>query len=877
MIGNVKQFSDSVLVFDRYYSSKPRTILLILKRILLCCGIVLCSMMFLLAEYRLPVSSTAVVIQSIAFSAGFSVLFVFVKKRFAIPAVVGLGLVITAFVHEEFAEKMSYFSDAMLLVMDGRFVPGKVLVDHLLEQLTASNYMYCEGAELGMGLIIFLFSMLTAACMFSKPHILPSLAAWIVLWIPVMFSEKLTFSAWCIPAFALYMGAAVHSELYSQGLVLCSSVNGSYNDAVTSSESQFKKSLKKEPYLKQVGMRSTYYSKFLSAVTYTAAVFTAVGVAAACVTPNGGIDYTEFYDFIINLKDNSPFNKPFEDGEASDWFTDAEENYAAQPHSLSITSPGRGNQKLLSVVNDGNAVVYLRGDIGIDFEGNNWTSPVNEEPESWKKSELSLFYRPVELSVLNTLQQMLYGESSSILHSDVTVEYLCDSTVTFLPAYTQDFGYFESGMFSVYGDFVIRASDSYNRIESVNCTALVPVYSNMDDTGGSAVESVRKAAALAVQRGGVADIINGGYFSGHYDVFNKYSDYVDETYLSIDSDDLSMIEDFLNESGLRSMLYGSAFDEDEIVSGYQKATLVAEYLRNNFTYSLNAGNGRNDPLYSFLNTTKSGHCAMYASSMTLVMRSLGIPARYCTGFVVKPNGDTPTVLRSKNLHAWCEVYLNELGWVTFDPTSSTQTGTGNVTNETSDSSSELSSSEVSSEESLEESSADESSESVDNSSYDLSQSQVSSSAAEPFVRVNVVPYLLTAGGVLAVIAAAAFAVRGYKQFVQRSRNTLKKIRASANTDLILEKILVVMSVCGVTPQAGEMPSAFYARAEKTFGCSVTDYKSILENAAFGNGNIDKADYARLSGLLERLYDSAEKQLSFFGKIRLRKAVMKRNK
>lgn len=874
MIINAKQISDTVLVYDQYYSSKPRAVLLVLGRILLCCSIVLCSMMFLLAEYDLPLSAASVAVQSLAFSAGFSLLFVFVKKRFAIPAVVGLGLVAAAFVHEQLFEKLSYFSDAMWLVMDGRFVPGKVLVEHSLDELTENSYMYCSSVQLGMGLIVFLFSMLAAACMFSKPHIFPSLVVWIVLWSPVMISEKLTFSVWCIPAFALYIGGVVYSRMYSQGLVLCDSVKGSYRDSVVFSENRLKKSLQRVSYIKKVEMRSLYYSKYMSSAVYAAAIIAAVGIVSASIFPNGGIDYTRFYDFVVSLKEKSPFYNPFEDGEADDWFTDTDGVTSTQSPSLSIVSPGRGNQKLLSVVNNGNAVVYLRGDIGIDFEDNSWTSPVSKEPKQWQESTLSLFYRPVELSVLNTLQQMQYGESVSVAKSEVTVEYLCDSTITFLPAYTQDFGYFDSEMFSVYGDFVIRASDSYDRIDKVDCTALVPVYTNMDDTGGSAVESVRTAAAAAAQRGGIADILNGGYFLGHYDVFDEYSDYVNETYLSISDDDRSMIEDFLNESGLGSLLYGTAFDEDEIVSGYQKATLVAEYLRNNFTYSLNAANGREDALYSFLNTTKSGHCALYASSMTLVMRSMGIPARYCTGFVVTPTGDTPTVLRSKNLHAWCEVYLNELGWVTFDPTSSTQTGTGSVPNETSDSSSEVSSSQVSSEESSQENSSENLGSSED-SGFSLPSSADSSVISEKPVKVNVMPYLAAAGGVIAVIIAVILAVRCCKRIEERSRNTLKKIRTSGNTDMLLEKLLLVMSVCEVTPKAGEMPTAFYARAEKVFGCSVTDYKEILENAAFGREQIDKTDFARLSGLLERLYDAAEKQLSFFGKIRLRKAMTKR--
>ncbi len=70
----------------------------------------------------------------------------------------------------------------------------------------------------------------------------------------------------------------------------------------------------------------------------------------------------------------------------------------------------------------------------------------------------------------------------------------------------------------------------------------------------------------------------------------------------------------------------------------------------------------------FLDDTKRGHCSLYASAMTLILRELGIPARYCTGFYVEgENGGGSVLLREKNLHAWVEVYLGEYGWVNIRP------------------------------------------------------------------------------------------------------------------------------------------------------------------------------------------------------------------
>jgi transglutaminase-like putative cysteine protease len=50
-------------------------------------------------------------------------------------------------------------------------------------------------------------------------------------------------------------------------------------------------------------------------------------------------------------------------------------------------------------------------------------------------------------------------------------------------------------------------------------------------------------------------------------------------------------------------------------------------------------------------------------------RSVGIAARYASGYLY--NGPTDSLVGDQASHAWCEVYLPEIGWVGFDPTNNT--------------------------------------------------------------------------------------------------------------------------------------------------------------------------------------------------------------
>lgn len=70
---------------------------------------------------------------------------------------------------------------------------------------------------------------------------------------------------------------------------------------------------------------------------------------------------------------------------------------------------------------------------------------------------------------------------------------------------------------------------------------------------------------------------------------------------------------------------------------------------------------------------RAGYCVHYAAAMTLMARTLGIPARIAVGFVpgtANPNVPGEFIVTTDDLHAWPELYFDELGWVRFEPTPS---------------------------------------------------------------------------------------------------------------------------------------------------------------------------------------------------------------
>ena len=84
-----------------------------------------------------------------------------------------------------------------------------------------------------------------------------------------------------------------------------------------------------------------------------------------------------------------------------------------------------------------------------------------------------------------------------------------------------------------------------------------------------------------------------------------------------------------------------------------------------------------DPIANFLFERKQGHCEYFASSMAVMLRTLGIPSRVVNGFRSDEFNDLTGnyVVRAKNAHSWVEAYFPGYGWQTFDPTPAGDSGT----------------------------------------------------------------------------------------------------------------------------------------------------------------------------------------------------------
>lgn len=96
-------------------------------------------------------------------------------------------------------------------------------------------------------------------------------------------------------------------------------------------------------------------------------------------------------------------------------------------------------------------------------------------------------------------------------------------------------------------------------------------------------------------------------------------------------------------------------------SDSEKRLAVQQFFARNFTYSSWQGPPRRStnfvtPLTRFLVTTRAGHCEYFATATVLLLRKLGIPARYAVGYSVHEVSGSGYVIRERDAHAWCLVW-----------------------------------------------------------------------------------------------------------------------------------------------------------------------------------------------------------------------------
>lgn len=148
---------------------------------------------------------------------------------------------------------------------------------------------------------------------------------------------------------------------------------------------------------------------------------------------------------------------------------------------------------------------------------------------------------------------------------------------------------------------------------------------------------------------------------------------MDPELLKLDSADTEQPDDLYLPSSVTVRTKALA---DSIVEGalsdYEKAARLEAFLLENYSYDLRIApfTGSGDVVDRFLFEYQSGYCAQFATTMAVMARTVGLPARVVIGYMPGRYNSLTGVheVRIQDAHAWVEIKFERHGWVPFDPT-----------------------------------------------------------------------------------------------------------------------------------------------------------------------------------------------------------------
>ena len=304
-----------------------------------------------------------------------------------------------------------------------------------------------------------------------------------------------------------------------------------------------------------------------------------------------------------------------------------------------------------------NATLYLRGFVAGDYSDNEWDPISPEISDMDKLNEAFSKYagdQPIQNFNHFAIQSHKINDTKSLQNSIISFYNIsADKRFIYAPYMTD----YQSQNMKERSD--AKGEGSVKQIKS---TYMMDFY-DMSDIAGSWDSPAGIIDYLSTYKHKDSPVS---------ELNKEYSSFVRKYYTEVsDSEVLNSVYRTISEK-----LYSEYEVQDDYRSERIAATAISEYLSQNYRYSLKpkALPGKDDDFIDFfLSKQKEGYCTYFASAGTMLMRKFGFPARYVEGFIVTPddfgiddNGHIHAQPTDRTAHAWCEVFLDDIGWVPLE-------------------------------------------------------------------------------------------------------------------------------------------------------------------------------------------------------------------
>lgn len=343
-------------------------------------------------------------------------------------------------------------------------------------------------------------------------------------------------------------------------------------------------------------------------ITAICAVILAVLITVlAVINPVADYERPKWQDNMLNTVQTLTGMKTYNgSGKISSALAEVGNNVSSEVDFSNAGALKQTGTKVMTVVTDLNGRIYLKGMSYANYENNKWSVLTDEQANDYPQ-DFQAFIMTAN-----------YQERST-----VTIDTVNKESIVYTPYYLASI----NDTFSPVCDVLVSNSD-----KATNYSMSVMPFSESE-----------------------LDNFSMDFSSLVYD----YDNFVKSYYLKLPYDTKLAMLKIAEENNLTG------------VSTQNIPQAVKQFVSHSASYSLNTQkvpDGR-DVAEWFLNDAETGYCMHFANAAAVMLRALGVPARYVTGYCADVV-DGKAIVTSDNAHAWVEYYDSSIGWIPLDATSS---------------------------------------------------------------------------------------------------------------------------------------------------------------------------------------------------------------
>lgn len=339
------------------------------------------------------------------------------------------------------------------------------------------------------------------------------------------------------------------------------------------------------------------------------------------------------------------------------------------------------------------STLYLRGYTGGKYEDNSWNAVDKDIPD-----DLRSYYSDIGHTIQDYNYLMCQAKGLYYLENIISVSVVGASKrfvyAPYMTDFTTDQNTGKDKMDASREDYVKQKSKKY-QLEFVDLGVIANDWMSYDGI-------IRRLSAISTSGSNVVSrlytdyvydqytqVVNSKGLKEAYETIYKAmcneKNIISFKYRNISSSLSGRDFDFFNDTD-EVTLNGNGsggdynLDLDELYYMYnfsdvEKLLYTAECIKaylSRFPYDLEPGKTPEDEDFIdyFIRKQKKGYCSYFASAGTMLMRKFGYAARYAEGYVINPSdfvvdeeGRFSATVTDRGAHAWCDLYVENLGWI----------------------------------------------------------------------------------------------------------------------------------------------------------------------------------------------------------------------